>query len=224
MTDNRQKYIDKVRKLLSMAQHNASNENEAATALRQAESLMRRYDIAHSELEASKLKADDMMRGDTNESRNSLWVWYLAWAAANVTDTKPTKRKGLVQFVGVTEDVQIALMFFDYLTNVVERLAKNYAGTRSERNAFKMGAVMGIGGSARKIQQERREAFAQANTTGTDLVEAKGALIESTFNLRYGKAKPVTVSSVASYRAGLAAGKKVSLTSQIGGTSRSAIR
>jgi len=224
MNDNRQKYIDKVRKLLSMAQHNASNENEAATALRQAESLMRRYDIAHSELEASKLRAGDMMRGDTEENRNSKWVWFLAWAAANVTDTKPTKQKGHIQFAGVTEDVQVALMFFDYLTNVVERLAKQYEGTRSQRNAFKMGAVMAIGQSARKIQRERREAFAKANTTGTDLVEVKGALIEKTFGLRYAKARSFNVSSMSSYNAGLAAGARVSLAGQVGSTQRAKIR
>ena len=141
MPDNRTKLIDKVRKLLSMAEHSASNENEAATALRQAEKLMREHDIAHSELEASKLRADDMIRGDTDERRNSRWVWQLAWAAANVTDTKPTKQKGQVQFLGATEDVQVALMFFDYLTNVVERLAKKYQGTRSDRNAFKLSLI-----------------------------------------------------------------------------------
>ena len=221
--NDRQRHIEKVRKLLSMAEHSASNENEAATALRQAESLMREHDIAHAELEASKIKADGMTKGNTDEGRRSRWLWTLAWAAAKVTDTKPTRLSGSIEFAGVTEDVQVAMMMFDYMVNVTERLAKQYEGTRTDRNAFKVGMAFAINDTAEAIQAERRKAFTQASS-GTDLIEVKGAMIEKTFGLRYRAAPATRVTSAQGYNDGLAAGRKVSLNSQVTANKQCALR
>ena len=90
--ENREKLIAKIQKLLAMAKHNASNENEAATALRQAESMMRKHDVQFAEIEAQKIKAEDMQMTGTGETRNSGWVWQLAWAASHLTSTMPWKK------------------------------------------------------------------------------------------------------------------------------------
>jgi len=73
--NDRAKLLDRVQKLLAMAKHSASNENEASIALRRAESMMRKHDIQYAELTAQTINKDDMVAAETGESRNSSWVW-----------------------------------------------------------------------------------------------------------------------------------------------------
>ena len=220
--NDREKLLGRVQKLLAMAKHSASNENEASIALRRAESMMRKYDIQYAELTAQTLKQDDMVAAETGEARNSTWVWNLAWAASFITSTMPTKRSGEVRFCGTPEDTQVALMMFDYLVGVTERLAKKFEGTRRGRNSFKMGVVEGILVQCRAIKAEREAELSKA-TTGTDLVVVKKDLIVKHFNLRYGSGRSYSVGCNSSYNAGYAKGKKVSLNSQVGSTKRAMI-
>ena len=60
--DNRKKYLDKVTKLLAITKDKAANATEAATALRLAETLMRKHDINFAEIEANTLKSEDLQR------------------------------------------------------------------------------------------------------------------------------------------------------------------
>ena len=69
--NDREKLLSRVQKLLAMAKHSASNENEASIALRRAEGMMRKYDIQYAELTAQTLKQDDMVAAETGEGRNS---------------------------------------------------------------------------------------------------------------------------------------------------------
>tara|TARA_R100001509_G_scaffold150138_1_gene108844 strand:+ start:664 stop:1290 length:627 start_codon:yes stop_codon:yes gene_type:complete len=203
-----------------MAKHSASNEQEAATALRQAESMMRKHDVKMAELESAKAQSeDDMFRAETEESRNSRWVWSLAWAAAYMTETLPWKRGNTILFCGTSHDNEVAMMYFDYLVSVVERLAKQFDGDRSMRNAFKMGCVHGILKNARAIKAEREEAF-KAVSTGKDLVVVKRDLISKKFNLSYGRASSYTIRDGRSYAAGKSAGSNVSLNRQVGSSSQ----
>ncbi len=147
MTNDRERLLAKIKKLLNMAKHNASNETEAATALRQAEAMMRKHDIQFAEIEAKELNPSDMAMEGTGESRNSSWIWNLAWAASYLTSTMPTKRYSResnareIKFAGTKDDVQVALLMHDYLVGVTERLTKKYGGSRSENNAFKLGVA-----------------------------------------------------------------------------------
>ena len=52
---DKQKILDKVTKLMSLANSPGANTNEAATALRQARSLMAKYNIESDELRASQV-------------------------------------------------------------------------------------------------------------------------------------------------------------------------
>ena len=67
MTNDRERLLAKIKKLLNMAKHNASNETEAATALRQAEAMMRKHDIQFAEIEAKELNPSDMAMEGTGE-------------------------------------------------------------------------------------------------------------------------------------------------------------
>ena len=224
--ENREKLIAKIQKLLAMAKHNASNENEAATALRQAESMMRKHDVQFAEIEAQKIKAEDMQMTGTGETRNSGWVWQLAWAASHLTSTMPWKKGGEITFAGTGFDVQVALMMHDYLVGVTERLSSQYEGNpylsasiRAQRNAFKMGMAVSILKRARIIKEEREAEIRQASakSTGRDLIVIKQDLIKKQFNLSYSKGQSYSTNAGNAYNDGREAGRGVSLNSQLNG-------
>ena len=226
---SREKILAKVQKLLDMAKHAASNEHEASTALRQAEAIMRKHDIEFAEIEAQTLSESDMEQVFSSEKRNSKWVWNLAWAASYLTSTMPYKRinpsnaphfKGFhyIVFCGTKQDTQVAMMMFDYLVKVTERLAKEFWGDRTERNSFKAGAAIAILNNASKIKIEREKDLREASSsTGTDLVLVKNDLIIKEFNLSY-TASPQKqyIGNENAYRKGYQKGSGVSLNSQIG--------
>jgi len=222
---SREKILAKVQKLLDMAKHAASNEHEASTALRQAEAIMRKHDIEFAEIEAQTLSESDMEQMFSNEKRNSKWVWNLAWAASYLTSTMPYKRRNpngfdYIVFCGTKQDTQVAMMMFDYLVNVTERLAKEFWGDRTERNSFKAGAAIAILNNASKIKIERERDLREASaTTGTDLVLVKNDLIIKEFNLSY-SASPQKqyIGNEKAYREGYQKGSGVSLNSQITAT------
>ena len=232
---DRKKFLDKVTKLLAMAKDKAANETEAATALRQAESLMRKHDINFAEVEANTLKSDDLQRAETEEARNSKWVWNMAWAAAYLTSTLPTKRRGNIQFCGTRLDCEVALLYFDYLIGAGDRLARNYNGCireqvnfgvslRSQRNAFKMGLAQSISGRALKIKREREAEIRSASeSSGKDLVVMKDKMIKAQFGLVYRAAPASRFYSNNGMSDGFLAGRKVSLNSQVTNTKRAAL-
>ena len=218
--ENREKLLERVKNLLAMAKHSASNEHEAATALRRAESLMRKHSIEIAELEAKTLSHDDLICAETNESRNCTWVWVLAWAASDLTSTLPGKNSGYLSFYGTKEDTQVAKLMFDYLIAVTERLAQKFDGTRKERNSFKLGIVFAIQQKVKDIKRERDQQIRTASTPGTDLVFIKDNLIKEQYGLQYNKAKSVKVGSASAFDEGQRQGSNVSLNSQIGSTNQ----
>ena len=55
----REKAIDKIRKLLAMANDGRGNEQEAETAARQAEKMMRAYQVEAADVVMKELEQDD---------------------------------------------------------------------------------------------------------------------------------------------------------------------
>lgn len=223
---DRQKYLSKVTKLLAMAKDSAANETEAATALRQAEALMRKYDIGFAEIEARTLNSSNLQRANTDEKRNSSWVWQLAWSASNLSSTMPWKRGQEIEFCGTKQDCEVAKLYFDYLIAVVERMAKAYDGDplaalmhgetiRSQRNAFKGGMAIRLYQRTMEIKKEREAEVSAASGTGKDLVLMKQDLIKKEFGLTYSTARPSNYISGNSYNDGRRAANGVSLTEQV---------
>ena len=222
----RDKMIEKITKLLAMAKHSASNETEATTALRQAEAMMRKHDIEFADVEAQKIEKDDLQRGFTGETRNSKWVWNLAWAASYLTSTMPYKKGKEIIFCGVKEDVQVALLMHDYLVGVTEKISSKYRGkfdpvfsVREQRQSFKMGMVRMIVKRAEEIKKEREAEIASASvaSSGKDLIVIKQALIKDKFNLSYRKATRSYITDPGAYDKGQEAGKSVGLNRQVNG-------
>ena len=224
--ENRDKLLSKVSKLLALAKDKAANENEAATALRQAESMMRKHDIAFAEIEAKTIDQSNMVESETDEKRNSNWVWQLAWSASNLSSTMPWKTFSGIVFYGTKQDCEVAQLYFDYLVAVVERMAKAYQGDqlardmygetlRSQRNAFKGGMAGRLYQRTLAIKEEREGEVSRASGTGKDLVVMKQDLIKKEFGLTYSKGRRQSYVSGSSYRDGREAANGVSLNQQV---------
>lgn len=76
-TMDKQKILDKITKLLTLANNPGANPNEAVTALRQARSLMSRYNIETEELRASQVEEASV----STQTRRSPSDWQHSLAA-----------------------------------------------------------------------------------------------------------------------------------------------
>lgn len=85
---DKQKILDKVTKLMSLANSPGANTNEAATALRQARSLMAKYNIESDELRASQVLETSVPTGTRRSPADWLHSLAATCAAANSTRSR----------------------------------------------------------------------------------------------------------------------------------------
>ena len=231
MSTERSRLVDKVRKLLAMANHENGNANEVAIALRQAEAMMRKHEIKYAEVTLSQLTADNLCEAasEIKYKKTPEWVWSLAWSAALLTDTRPSfcnydaYGRHNISFCGSIADTEVALLIFEYLITACKRLTKTYLASsaavfllpRLAGGCFRSGFADSISYRAQHIALERRQAF-ESETSGKSLVEMKETLIESTFNLEYcDPEESGEPADMRSYHSGTLAGKNLSLNDQL---------
>lgn len=140
----------KVAKLMALASDPRANENEAESALRQAEALMRKHAIELAELvDATGEKPRYewtricVAAGDTKPATQTiLWFGMLAVAIAQFTDTAARwawdKKSGVcIEFRGDAPDVEYAAYLQNYIATVVRHEAASWPGSRREREDFR---------------------------------------------------------------------------------------
>jgi len=223
MNDERQRIIDRVRKMLAMADDNA-NANEAATAARMAEALMRKHQIDNADLLASRMADEGVQTWDYGRNTRTMvgWISYLAAgvATANDCDAIGKKRNGrtYIEFTGMAEDIAMAEAMLPYLVSEVDRLAKRQGGGRAELGAFRRGCASTIARRLRELAAERRAQF-EETTAGTALVTAKGAAIVAATGRPFQNfsSRRANEREAYAYQAGRRAGNNVSLSPQVGG-------
>lgn len=188
--------IEKVRKLFAMAHHETSNEQEAETALRQAEALLRKHNLTMTDItpeEAkSNVKESVMAKYKWTPSRAPVWVQSLSTALADLTDTyvmwtpaasndsHVRNRQCNLVFVGAEADIVTAGEMFNYLYNtcinlcdahfegqILGRQAKTY------KNSYRYGMVVRLRERIVKMVAEKKAQFQEAAQTGTSLVVIK---------------------------------------------------
>jgi len=170
MTDDREKVIILIKKLLNMAEHANSNEHEALVAARQAESLMRKYNIDYAEAIAKEIKTgagmttvDSVATAKDNGTptlKTPMWAQQLAVRVANlfdapvrltsVKDAKGRWEQGL-RFHGYEHDVRVAKWTFDLLVAAINKVCKDYRKNphyldrgRTVMNAYRFGVVHSV--------------------------------------------------------------------------------
>lgn len=240
LTEQRQKVMARIKKMLALADNNPSAE-EAAVAAAMASKLMDKFNIEHSELILAEIGDDDIIEHETDVSWARAvpgWIQRIIIATAQLHDCEAkfnySRKEGVrqthvgVSFLGDKADVIVASWVFDYLLGEMKRLGNVYSksigkATGIQRNSFKTACAGEIATTLRRMLQEK-EAMMSAHATGKALVVCKRNLVRSKFKVKYGKAKRQRYGDFGAAQAGAVAGRGVSIRSGIEGSVKSTRR
>ncbi|MFZ3461426.1 DUF2786 domain-containing protein [Vibrio harveyi] len=221
MADNA-RIIDKIKKLLSLAE--SSNPNEAFLAAKRARHLMDQHSITKSDIESAS--ANEFLEAQSEfvyRIRNA-WLVQLQAAVGELNDCEAVIRyeDGCVHhtFRGFTADAIVAKMTLDYLIEACDRCCKNAdVSGRSARNQFRLGFSDSITKKMEVIMEERRKHF--TSVTGTEIIPLKLDQIRKHFGeLKVStplKTRAPTDAELKAYMSGALAGSKTGLEAQING-------
>lgn len=235
-TKDREKLLERIRKLYAMSQENESSPHEAEIAMRRCQSLMSRFGITEADLETSEFGVSKVGR----EFRSvPSYVGVLGSAVALLHDCLCV-RGGTIEFRGFSIDAEVASLTYEYLMVVMERSLKEHknAGTvepgRSASFDYRVGFALAVLKRARAIDAERRTAEEQAAAAagseqvapGSSLVVRKLEVVRNSCmeGLVTRRAARVRYRSGAAHAAGSNDGANVSLDKQVGNVRRKAVK
>lgn len=217
--------IEKVRKLLALANGNA-NVNEAAAAAARAEELLHSHKLSMAQVEASggAADADKVEWTSVDDSAGMRWRHNLLWALAvafsckairgTIRATRTARKTYRMNIVGKTADTQTVVYMYQYLQNEIDRIVKSSPECRGRggvyANNFRVGAVEEI--ERRLVAQRQRRAPVE---TGTALVLRRDEkAVIAAFEARFPKRRNAPGTKVTmgdAVRAGRAAGASIGL-------------
>lgn len=165
--------IEKVRKLLEIATHPATNVNEAATAATRAQELLFKHKLSLADIELeSGEKTEEVSRDavDQEGSRHSEWRNTVMSGLAHGLFCRSIlsygrnadgERVARTILVGKPSDIQTLKYLYGYCCNEINRLCSEQASGRGTRyaNSFRLGAAMAIyqAMQAKRKEQEHAE-------------------------------------------------------------------
>lgn len=176
--DNIDKIKDRIQKLLNTAANDASTPNEKAVAMQMATTLMRKYNLERDDVEDSHTNPDfDMVVVSSLWSRMMPWESQLAAFVAafivkgafcveskvgNSGRLSGSVGRGVVRYVGVGHDAEIAATTFVFLRDVlVSQCTKKYGSpVRSDGRMYAIGFVNGLILAAKDAEKLEKDAAA----------------------------------------------------------------
>jgi hypothetical protein len=208
MTDEQQRKLEQVRKLLELAK--SDNVNEAGNAAAQAQRLMSRHaiteamiDVGQDEDEKAEPITSDVMHA--HESQNlPTWKGQLGVVMAECNQCKCYRSGSELRIIGRPSDANTVRYLFSYVAREIDRLTKQESDARGGPgrtwcNNFRLGAVDAVNKRLREAHRDarndmRREAHAGDTLgTGVALVRVNNALATLDQRVRdveeYGKRK-----------------------------------
>jgi len=208
------KILDRIRKLLLLAE-DSSSPNEAAIAAQRARALMDKYQV--TEMDISTLTTDgfseDFLGNPTK--RMPKYLNFLVVQVAKLNDCKAVYRQTLsgkdILFQGLKGDTICCIEMMKYLMNEMNRQAKNIKG-RKEKNQFKKGFSIAVMNKIKEILTERDKI---KTSNGKGLVVLKMALVNKHFGKPNYKKSAFTYTDSYAYEQGYNAGSKTSLNRQV---------
>jgi type II secretory pathway component PulJ len=221
-----EKALDKIKKLLALANDERGNETERETALRQAYSLMAKHNVEMADIQAHGNKPTEPRINFENDSWSWTWARQTAQIVAELffckyyTSYKINGTKCRHHFIGLESNAMTAAVMSDWIINsVLKEGRKMYKeNTAPGTRAFALGCM-------HKLHARVKEIIAQTQadaTPGTALVlaslyhseaDANDALLPA--NLRTRKARQSKVDMNA-YLKGQAYGDSINLNRQVG--------
>jgi hypothetical protein len=238
---NKAKVLEKVRKLLAMANHERSNEQEAATAARQAAYILKKHNLSIVDITPEQAKSDVIRATEDNmkwtAKKCPAWVSGLAVTIANTFDAKvvyaqTNKQDGHVRspqfnfsFIGFEVDAIVSKDMFKYLYDTIVRLsddwAKDQVVPKGKMRTFKISYRTGMADRLisrfLEIQREKKEeeAVTTSNCTGLVVVKEKAINDFLGYKVSYGTRKRTLNKNATAYSYGYTKGGAVSLNKQI---------
>lgn len=226
------KIINQIKKLLALA--DSANEHEASLAAGKAQELMMRYNLTLSSIGESS--EEDISISETTLDE---WGRHISWRSilitgvsrSNYCDAILVTAKGMqaVKLIGRSTNASIATSMYEYLAKTIDRLALQADGNRGYKNSFRLGCASRI--AQRLLDQmeaQRKDGVAGTSTTdGVSAIVVKAmtdkllAEVKDYMRSNYPRmrsANRATVSSSDGFAAGKAAGDRVSLNKQVGGS------
>ena len=142
MSTDRDRALAKIQKLLRLAKDGRGNATEAETALRQAQSLMAKFNIDDAEATTKDLQSnpDAIIKAWCKAGYHAKavmitipkWANIISWAVAKLYECRLAYVKGGdvgalgIVFGGYHVDVQVASWTFEYLMECVRRASDNF--------------------------------------------------------------------------------------------------
>ena len=159
MTNDR--IIDKIKKLLALAQDPGAAPNEAETAARQAAALMAKHDLDQLDISQDawdmvELEMPGARPGKKDPKEVPPWIGFMAVGVASFTRTRALKARGYIKFRGPRQDVELSQWMLKALIDLAYNASKGRS--ISEANAFRNGFAVAIQARLKRMAQDRAEA------------------------------------------------------------------
>lgn len=207
MSENNDKdrIIEKIKKLLEVTEARGATPTEAATAARHAESMLRKYNLEMADVIAKSLQEDrdavtsDWARASVNplgkrpQAKFPHWASVLAVPVSEMFDCHAAIDRMdvvgvVVRFFGYRTDVAVCKWTYHYLVDQVVKLSKEIKDEdipfgvtpKKYREDYRMGVTTTLCEKLREIVASKKQQDA-ANTTSTALVVAKRSAVEAKF-------------------------------------------
>ncbi len=172
MSDDYEKALERIRKLLSLAGNN-DNLNEAAAAAAAAAKLMERHQILAADVDSGDEKDEDVEHSSFGPSlrRKSTWQGALAKVISDAFGCATCWDGSSLKIAGRSKDVEAAVIARDHCHHEIDRLTAFFAAGRGRGFgvAFRIGCVHSISQAIEKERAELRQEM-QGHVSETALV------------------------------------------------------
>lgn len=224
--NDRQKLLQRVRKLYAMSREAESSPHEAEIAMRRCQSLMNRFGVTEADLETSEFGATTI-----GKAFRALpgYIGVMGSAVALLHDCLCV-RSDTIEFRGFSIDAQVASLTYRYLSDVMEKSLKRHKTTgtvapgRSASFDYRVGFAMAVLERARQIDKERRQTQARSNTNTSGSIGAGSSLVVRKVQavreacmagLTNGRPGKIRYRNGEAHSAGTSDGRQVSLNRQV---------
>jgi len=224
---DRQKLLDRIRRLYAMAQEADSSPHEAEIALRRCRSLMERFGVSESDLETPEFSSSKVGKG---YRATPSYVSVLGASVGLLHDCLCVD-SGTLEFRGFSVDADVAPLTYHYLFDAMERSLKqrkaagDVAPGRSASFDYRVGYAISVMRRCQAIDEERKAGRMEVSgdesseTIAVDhaLVVKKLELVREACSGDLSRSRPrkVRYRDGEAHRAGTADGDEVSLDQQL---------
>lgn len=159
---DKQAVLEKIKKCLALSK--SANEHEAAQAMKQAQVLMKKYEVNAVDIalsEVSEQKADRKMA-----FKLANWQWSVATMISDVFGCKTYKRGKTMMFYGIGNRAEISAYAFDVVYRQISAARREFLKTCQARkpsnrtylaDQFCNGWMMGAWETVKKFEMSNEE-------------------------------------------------------------------